>query len=240
MENIFEPKAEQFYGDSLKILNKSKVPFLVGGTVAVSAYTGIIRLTKDMDIFCKAGDYPKILEAFAKAGYKTEVTDARWLAKVWQDKKYFDLVFNLPSSLTPVSELWFKESQNAKIFGVPVRLLPPTELVFSKAFVQDRHKYEGSDVAHLILIKKKEINWKRLLSHLDQYWEILLIHLLNFRFIYPSERESAPRWLMDELLARLQRQINTPPSRKKICRGRLFSAADYEIDVKEWGFSDIV
>jgi hypothetical protein len=27
---------------------------------------------------------------------------------------------------------------------------------------------------------------------MEQYWEVLLIHILNFRFIYPSERDKIP------------------------------------------------
>jgi hypothetical protein len=44
---------------------------------------------------------------------------------------------------------------------------------------------------------------------------------------------------MDELLGRLERQLDLPPPRVKICRGRMFSPIDYEPAVKEWGFGDI-
>jgi hypothetical protein len=40
------------------------------------------RPTKDIDIFCKAGDYPKILNKFTSLGYKTQVLDERWIAKI--------------------------------------------------------------------------------------------------------------------------------------------------------------
>ena len=63
---------------------------------------------------------------------------------------------------------------------------------------------------------------------------------MNFRFIYPSERELIPRWLLDELLERLQRQIELPTSRIKMCRGRLFSEVDYKADVVNLGFADMV
>ena len=93
---------------------------------------------------------------------------------------------------------------------------------------------------HLILKCHDSIDWRRLLSYMDQYWEVLLIHLLNFRFIYPSERECIPRWLLDELAARLREHADIPITDTKICRGRLFSRADYEIDIAEWGFADLV
>jgi hypothetical protein len=53
------------------------------------------------------------------------------------------------------------------------------------------------------------------------------------------EREHVPRWLMDELTGRLERQLELPAPRVKICRGRMFSQIDYEQAVKDWGFADV-
>src|SRR5260370_17471549 len=53
------PEAEAFYADALRELAKFGVPYLLAGTYAVSAYTGITRPTKDLDIFCKpAATFP--------------------------------------------------------------------------------------------------------------------------------------------------------------------------------------
>lgn len=233
-------EAEQFYAESLRILKETGIPFLVGGTFAVNFYTGIGRPTKDLDIFCKASDYPRIIQAFTGRGYTLEVEDERWLAKVTHGKCFFDLIFNSANGVLPVTDEWFKESQTARFFDLETAVLPVTELIWSKVFVQDRYKYDGADVAHLILKQHPAINWKRLLAYGDQYWEVLLIQILDFRFIYPSEREVIPRWVLDELLNRLQHQINLPTSRMKVCRGRLFSREDYAVDITRWGFADMI
>jgi hypothetical protein len=237
---LMKDKAESFYTESLKLLKQSKTPFMVGGTFAINAYIGLNRETKDLDIFCKAGDYPKILQTFADQGYKTQVTDERWLAKVSKGRSYIDIIFNSAVAVNPVTDQWFKESQRGRIFGIEVSLLPPTELIWAKAFVEHRGIYHGNDIAHMILIKNKNINWKRLFSYMDQYWEVLLVHILRFRFIYPSEREIVPRWLIDELLERFNNQLNLPTSKEKVCRGRILSPTDFEIDVREWGFTDLI
>jgi hypothetical protein len=65
------------------------------------------------------------------------------------------------------------------------------------------------------------------------------MQLLNFRWIYPSERDHISDWLLDDLLDRLDRQRQLPAPRMKICRGRLLSQVDYEIDLKEWGFAGV-
>jgi hypothetical protein len=105
-------------------------------------------------------------------------------------------------------------------------------------FVQDRYRYDGADVAHMILKRHEEIDWRRLLNHMELHWEVLLMHLLNFRYIYPSERDSVPQWLLDELLDRVKVQNSIPPPGMKVCRGRIFSPRDYVTDVAEWGFSE--
>lgn len=233
-------RAETFYSKSLSLLKRSKIPFMVAGTFAVNVYTSIGRATKDLDIFCKASDFPKILNYFQQQGYKTEIEDERWIAKVRKGKFFFDIIFNSTIAVIPVTESWFAESHTAIVCHNKVMVLPPTELIWSKVFVQDRYKYDGGDIAHVILCQWKNIDWKRLLGYMEQYWEVLLGHVINFRFIYPSEREKIPRWLFDELLDRLKAHADLPIPRMKICRGRLFSRAEYLTDVTEWGYADII
>jgi len=75
---------------------------------------------------------------------------------------------------------------------------------------------------------------------MEPHWEVLLIHLLNFRFVYPTERDLIPRWVMTELTERLAAQVSLPAARVKVCRGRMFSPRDYLIDITQWGFADVV
>ena len=82
MRNDPKPPAHAFYAEVLKILKDAKFSFMVAGGFAVNAYTSLRRPTKDIDIFCKAGDYPKILNKFTSLAYKTQVLDDRWIAEV--------------------------------------------------------------------------------------------------------------------------------------------------------------
>jgi hypothetical protein len=238
--DLAPPEADQFYRDSLRLLAGSGIPFLVAGTFAVNCYTGINRATKDLDIFCKAGDFPRILLHFKDQGFETEIEDERWLAKVRRGLCFFDVIFSSAVAVVTVSDQWFQESHPAELYGVQVQLTPPTELIWSKALLQNRHRYDGADIAHMILRQSERIDWKRLLMHMEQYWEVLLMHVLNFRFIYPTERENVPRWLYEELLQRAHEHADLPIPQTRVCRGRLFSPEDYRIDVMEWGFADVV
>ena len=69
------PDAVDFYVESLRLLDESGVPFLLSGTYALSCYTGIVRPTKDLDVFCKPSDAPKILSFFKALGYRIDIED---------------------------------------------------------------------------------------------------------------------------------------------------------------------
>ena len=240
--SVFEPPPEAvgFYVESLRLLGESGLPFLLSGTFALSCYTGITRPTKDLDVFCKPSDAPKILSYFKHHGFHIEIEDERWIGKVFKDGNFFDVIYNISTASIPITDDWFRESYEVEVYGTTVRITPPTEFILSKLFLQDRYRYDGADVAHVILKKHDEIDWRRLLSAMELYWEVLLIHLLNFRFIYPTERERVPKWLFDELMERLDAQSEMPAAQMRICRGRLLSPRDYVIDIAEWGFADVV
>ena len=93
-------EAEAFFTTALHELAKSGIPHLLGGTYAVSAYTGITRRTKDLDVVCKPGDGLRILERFRHLGYTIEIEDERWLAKVFEGST------SSTSSLRPRMATW--------------------------------------------------------------------------------------------------------------------------------------
>src|SRR5687768_7464754 len=174
--SAFEPPPEAvgFYAESLKLLQESGIPFLLSGTYALSCFTGIVRPTKDLDIFCKASDAPRILAFFKGRGYDIEVEDERWIGKVWQGPNFFDVIYNISTASIAITEEWFHDIYEVEVYGTVVRITPPTEFILSKLFLQDRYRYDGADVAHVILRRHDQIDWKRLLSAMELYWEVLL------------------------------------------------------------------
>ena len=153
------PESEAFYAEALRELNQLGLPFLLAGTYALSAYTGITRPTKDLDIFCKAGDYTRVLSHFKNLGYSVEIEDDRWLGKVFKGQYFFDVIFASSNGTMPIGDQWFENARQIEVFGSPVRIVGPTELVWSKCFIQLRHRYDGADVAHTILKAHDQIDW---------------------------------------------------------------------------------
>jgi hypothetical protein len=227
---------EAFYSGVLDALKQSGVPFMIGGGYAMQVYAGIVRDTKDLDIFCTAGDFPHLLRTLTDAGYETEITDATWLGKAREGEHFVDLIFSSANRTAPVDSVWLERSRKVSMFGRSVLLAPPEELIWSKSTVQDRFRFDGSDIIHMMRETGSELDWKHLLDRMGSNWEVLLAHIMMFRFVYPSERDTVPRWLLDEMLERVQDQLSLPTPQDRICRGPLLSRTQYEPDTEEWGY----
>jgi predicted nucleotidyltransferase len=228
--------AEAFYREVLQLLNESKIPFMLGGGFALRHYTGIYRDIKDLDLFCKGGDYTRILMFFAEHGFQTELTDVRWLAKIVKGDHFVDLIFNTVNNICTVDDVWFEHSVESELFGMPVRLIPVEEMIWCKIYVQNRERYDGSDVNHAILKQGRTLDWKRLWGRIEQHWHLLFAQILSFQFVYPTERDIIPSWLYDQLLELAKGQYNLPTPVEKVCLGPIIDQTQYGVDVKEWGY----
>lgn len=234
-EQVIE--ANIFYREALEMLNNSGASFMLGGAFAFFHYTGIFRDTKDLDVFCKSSEYPKIMKFFSEKGYRTELTDVRWLAKIFKDDYYIDIIFDTVNSIVSVDDCWYKYAVKADFNGLSVQFIAPEELIWAKVYVQNRERFDGADVNHIILKKGKELDWKRLMVHLEQHWHLLLSQLINFQFVYPSDfHDIIPRWVFDKLMERAHEQYDLPPSQEKVCRGPIIDQTQYSTDIKEWNY----
>ncbi len=223
-------RAEAFYGRAVEYLVRSGVPFMIGGAYAIREYARVFRETKDLDTFCLPDDCPRLLNALAAAGFATEVTDPLWLAKGFHGNDYIDIIFGSSNGLCWVDDLWFRYAREMRLFGHTVKVIPPEEMIWSKAYVQHRHRFDGPDIVHTLLHQGRSLDWQRLLARMDRDWELLLAHLLTFRFAYPSERDTIPAWLMDKLCDRVKEQLREPAAPGTDSRGWMLSP-DYESDV---------
>jgi len=227
-----------FYRRTLHVLSDARIPFLVGGSHAVLNYTGIIRDTKDFDLFLRHDDLDAALSALREAGYHTEITFPHWLAKAKQGGDVVDLVFSSGNGICRVDDAWFRFATEAEVLGMPVKFAPVEELLWQKAFVMERERYDGADVAHILRSCAESLDWDRLLQRFDPHWQLLLSHLVLFGFIYPSERHRVPAGVLTNLSRRLQQVVDAPPSDDRVCRGTLMSRAQYLLDIGRYGYED--
>jgi hypothetical protein len=225
-----------FYAEALDILEAGGISFLVGGTFAFARYTAMDRETKDLDIFVRHSDVARTLELFAKANYRTELPYPHWLAKVWRGESAMDIVFSSGNGIARVDDEWFTHAAESLVLGRRLRLCPPEEIIWSKAFVQERERYDGADVLHLIREVGRDLDWQRLIARFGDHWPVLLSHLVLFSFVYPDHRDAVPVGLLTELAGRLAQQAADPHNR--LCFGTLLSREQYLYDLERPGYLD--
>jgi hypothetical protein len=239
LEEEVAPDTAAFYRRALQALVDAEVPFLVGGAFAHACFTGIRRSTKDLDLFIRRQDYDRIAERMQAQGWHTEMTYPHWLAKVWCGEDFIDLIFNSGNGLTPVDDRWFEDNAVADILGVPVRIANMEEGLVSKAFIMERERYDGADVAHLLRANAERLDWHKLVQRFGANWRVLLAHLTLFGFVYPGERHRIPAWVMKDLGEKLLRDVQQPPADDPhVCAGTLLSREQYLHDVEHLGYID--
>jgi hypothetical protein len=232
------PEKAELYRSALEMLNRNGVPYLVGGTYAFHYYAGIARATKDFDIFVRAQDLQRVFDVLARLGFKTEVAFSHWLAKAFNGDRFIDIIYNSGNGIVEVDDEWFAHAVDEGVLGVPAKLVPPEEMVWSKSFIMERERYDGADVAHILRHCSGLLNWDRLLRRFGANWRVLLSHIVLFGFIYPGERALIPASVTRELVNRLLADLEVPTRDSKVCQGTLLSRAQYLVDVGEWGYDD--
>lgn len=233
-----EEPARAFYLHVVRTLQQADAPFLVGGAYALRHYTGIERDTKDFDIFVRREDYDSVMAVLSATGCHTELTFPHWLGKATCEYALVDVIFSSGNGLAPVHDDWFRYATTGHVFDLPVKLCPPEEMIWSKAFIAERERYDGADIMHLLLACTATLDWDRLLKRFGEHWRVLLSWLCLFGFVYPSERTGIPEWVMTSLLERLNEELRSPPPARRVCQGTLMSREQYLPDVEQWGFED--
>lgn len=232
------PAAREFYQRALMVLLDAEIPFLVGGGYAVFAHTGIARMTKDIDLFLTEDDVSLALHALSSAGYHCELAYPHWLAKAHLGPDFIDLIFNSGNGCCPVDQQWFQHATDCVVLGLPVKLCPPEESIWQKAFIMERERYDGADVVHLMKYCGPALDWQRLLDRFGQNWPVLLSHLVLFRFAYPDHADLIPREVLADLLNRYSEPPPEFPVPGRVCRGTLLSREQYVFDVDGEGYFD--
>jgi hypothetical protein len=227
---------EDFYRRVVDALQVASVEFLLGGAFALRVLTGIERDTKDFDLMVRPRDVDAMLEACRKAGFHADYAFSHWLAKVHFGEHFIDLIYRAGNGLGEVDDIWFAKSSEAEVLGRTIRICPPEEMIWQKAFIMERERYDGADILHLLRSVASTLDWERLVNRFGEDWRVLLSHLVLFGYVYPQQRKDIPDAVMDDLIARLK--SGNEPAEDEICRGTLLSRAQYLPDVERWGYRD--
>src|SRR5947209_48625 len=223
---------------ALEVLQRGGIEPMVGGAYALRAHTGLWRDTKDLDLFLRKDRVQKALALLSADGYRTELTDPMWIAKAFAGEYFVDLIFSSGNGIASVDEKWGKRAARGEVLGIAALLVPAEEMIWQKAYIQERERFDGADIHHLIRAKGDRLDWRHLLSRFDDHFSVLLGHLVSFRFSFPSEKDKIPDWVMKDLLRRQLAVEDPPAAAERICRGTLLSRQQYIYELEEHGYVD--
>jgi hypothetical protein len=230
-------KANRLHRRSVVALQDAEIPFLIGGAYVVEVYAGVSRQTKDFDLYLRPQHVDLAIKALKRVGCKTEKTFPHWLAKAERGRDCVDLIYRAGNGLCEVDDLWFERAHNSNFLGLEVKLCAPEEMIWMKAYIMERERFDGADVAHILQSCADKLDWPHLVRRFGLDWRVLLSHLVLFGYIYPGERDKIPTAIMDDLIARLRSEKGTAGA-NRICNGTLLSRKQYLLDVRERGFRD--
>src|SRR5438477_67443 len=230
-------KSDRLHRRSVVALQDTDIPFLIGGAYVVEVYAGVSRQTKDFDLYLRPQHVDLALDALKRAGYKTKKTFPHWLAKASRGRDHVDMIFRAGNGLCEVDDSWFERAHGHEFLGLSVKLCAPEEMIWMKAYIMERERFDGADISHMLRCCAAEIDWAHLVRRFGPDWRVLLSHLVLFGYIYPGERARIPAAIMEDLLTRLRSEARTAGP-ERLCRGTLLSRKQYLVDVQKWGFRD--
>jgi Nucleotidyl transferase of unknown function (DUF2204) len=208
---------------ALEVLQVGGIHPMVGGAYALRVHTGIWRDTKDLDLFVQRDRIDAALSLLRADGYRTELTDPLWIGKAFDGEYFIDLIFSSGNGIASVDDQWEQRAMRADVLERSALIVPAEEMIWQKAYIQERERFDGADIHHLIRARGESLDWRHMVARFADHWPVLLGHLITFRFSFPSDRDKIPVWVMKDLLARQLAIEDRPPSSERVCRATLLS-----------------
>ena len=110
-------------------------------------------------------DPPRARRAATPAGFRTELTFPHWLGKAYRGQGFRGPDLQLGQRRRAGGRrAGSTHAHDGEVLGVPVKLAPAEEMLWSKAFVMERERYDGADVIHILRARAEKLDWDRVLA----------------------------------------------------------------------------
>jgi hypothetical protein len=180
-------------------LEESGIPFLLHGALALAAYTGHWRNTKDVDVIIRASDQQRAIGALRAAGFEDyhsqQAYDRSWIFRGFKDDVIFDVIWDLPNHRVQIDEVWFEHARALWLRGRLFASVPAEELIHVKLFVLQRERCDWVDVLNVLAGAVHRIDWRRLVDRMGRDLPLLQGVLSVFNWLSPHRAELLPQWL---------------------------------------------
>jgi Nucleotidyl transferase of unknown function (DUF2204) len=139
-------------------LDRARVPFLLGGSLAVWARGGP-ESCNDLDLMVRPEDAEDALGALEEAGMRGERPPEGWLYKAWDGEVLVDVIFG-PKGL-PIDDAVFERSQAVGAFGLEVRAMALEDVLITKLRAMHEHYLDYDPLLQMTRAVRERIDWDR-------------------------------------------------------------------------------
>jgi predicted nucleotidyltransferase len=142
-------------------LRDTGVRFVLGGGLAIWARGGP-ETEHDVDLFVKAEDAERALQALETAGFRTEEPPEGWLYKAWRGGVMVDVIF-APTGLT-VDDAWLDRAEELEVHAVRMPVMLAEDVLVAKLLAMREHEVDYDQVLEIARTVREQIDWDELRS----------------------------------------------------------------------------
>jgi hypothetical protein len=139
------------------VLRGAHVEFVLGGGLAAWARGGP-KSEHDVDLLVRPGDVDRALEAFDRAGMRTERPPEGWLVKTWHENgTLIDLIFR-PSG-GAVTEETIERAPTIEVMALRIKVSPLEDVFTTKLLALTEQEPDYGDVLELGRALREQVDW---------------------------------------------------------------------------------
>ena len=195
LTRLVPPKQWAVYAPLLTEGARLGIRFIVGGGLAVSAYSEFSRNTKDMDLFVQEQESGALLKMLHDLGFEeyTEVPyDRTWSYRACRNDAIVDVLWKTLNGKVAVDETWLTQGWQLTVRETLFRLIPVEELIVTKLYILRRDRTDWTDILNLLYARGSELDWTRLFDVLGDDLLLLGGVMSIFRWLCPGKASRLP------------------------------------------------
>jgi predicted nucleotidyltransferase len=139
-------------------LERHRVPFLLGGSLAVWARGGP-ESCNDLDLMVRQADGEAALDALEREGMRGERPPEGWLYKAWDGEVLVDLIF-APKGLE-IDDGAFERADEVSVFGLELRAMSLEDVLVTKLRAMHEHYLDYDPLLQMARAVRERIDWNR-------------------------------------------------------------------------------
>jgi hypothetical protein len=183
--------------------DRRRIPFALGGAVALGTYSGRWRNTKDVDLYICPEHREAMVDAMGSVGlsdyFEKLPYDRNWIYRGYKDNTIVDAIWSMANYRTPVDDLWISCGPVIDCEGMQVRVLPAEELIWSKIYILQRERCDWSDILNVLHAVGPSLDWDHLIHRMGEDWRLLAGIISVFSWVDPVVAAELPASLWQKL-----------------------------------------